>query len=176
MKRTILISLTVFAVGCGGSGGGSDRNNPVNPVNQAPTVEAEDRVSVSANSSNTTSLALSDDQSAPAALSVAATADNETLFPAGALQVTGTGATRSLELTPTVDEVGMSQVSVLVTDGGGLSTTTLIAVEVDPLARSASTFGREFTDIDELDEPTLINAIDFDNDAEDDDFADLLSP
>ncbi len=174
MKRFIVPSLAFALVGCGGGGGG-DRGNALDPVNQAPVVQAEsDAIRIDANTNSVTSVTLSDDRTSPTELSIALSSDNETLFPGGTLALDGNGAMRTIELMPTLDEVGIGNISINVTDAGGLTGTTVIRVDVDPLSQNASTFSRELASGDELDDPKLINAIEFIDDAEDDDFTDLL--
>ncbi|MEM8501216.1 MAG: hypothetical protein AAF542_24595 [Pseudomonadota bacterium] len=170
MKYLFLLCLTVCAVGCGGGGGG----NANAPQNQAPSIQADDAVRVDANSSNSTTITIDDDLTALSDLIVETSADNGDLFPMGSITVSGTEAMRTISLTPAVDEVGSSRLSVRVMDAGGLSVSATINIDVDPIARNASAFSRDLAMRDELGDPVLINAIDIFDDAVDDDFSDLL--
>ncbi|MEM7003432.1 MAG: hypothetical protein AAF529_21775 [Pseudomonadota bacterium] len=172
MKRLFILStvLTVAACGGGGNGGAS-----APPVNLAPTVQTVDAIQVDANQSTSIGLTLNDDTTAPDDLIVQVIADNDLLFPSGTLAVVGRGAQRSLRLSPAVDEIGMGQVRIRVTDTQGLAAEVPVPVNVDPLQRNATSFGRELAMDDELETPELINAIDFIDDAEDQDFTDLLA-
>lgn len=68
----------------------------------------------------------------PASLSVAATASNPILFPAGSLQLAGGGADRSLTLTPAVGAAGSAKITVSVSDGrSAVSETFLATVRAD---------------------------------------------
>ncbi len=63
-------------------------------------------------------------------LEVAAAASNPGLFPPGSVTLEGTGANRTLVLTPHAANAGLADISVRVTNAGGLSTTNVLAVLV----------------------------------------------
>ncbi len=175
MSKFNLLSLMVCTtlIGCGGSGGG---NNDVPAVNQAPTISAAANLSVDANQQTTIDVAISDDSTAGQDLTVQAVADNPVLFPTASIIVRNGGENRSIALIPATDETGTSSIDVRVTDTDGLSASTRIDVSVVALQRQAALFSRSLAQADATDEPTLINALEFLDDAENDDFADLLSP
>lgn len=63
------------------------------------------------------SLVVSDADTAPASLSVTVSTDNPALFPPANLSLSGTGALRTLRLTPASDASGTATVTVTVSDG-----------------------------------------------------------
>jgi glucose/arabinose dehydrogenase/subtilisin-like proprotein convertase family protein len=64
-------------------------------------------------------LTVGDVETPPAALQVRATSSNQDLVPDAALQISGTGATRSLGVTPVAGAAGTCQITVTVTDEAG---------------------------------------------------------
>ena len=100
--------------------------------------------------------------------------DNAALLPDDALSVLGDGAERRLAITPTVDRVGDAQVTVQVSDSAGLQVAQRFAVSVIAEQYSMHSFARDELAPEADGEPRLINAIDFSEDAEHDDFADLF--
>ena len=62
----------------------------------------------------------------------------------------------------------------MVTDADGLSAASTFVLSVEPQPQFIGEFTRSNFAGDEEGDPVLINAIAFDEDAEDDDFADLL--
>jgi regulation of enolase protein 1 (concanavalin A-like superfamily) len=74
---------------------------------------------VFSNGSFTGAFNLADNETATDALLVTATSDNPSLLPSGSVTIAGTGASRSLRITPAADAAGTANVTLTVTDGGG---------------------------------------------------------
>jgi len=90
----------------------------VNAVNQAPTVSAISARSMDANtSSGPIPFTVGDAETAAATLSVSASSSNSTLLPASGLILGGSGANRTLVLTPAAQQAGTSTITVTVSDG-----------------------------------------------------------
>ena len=104
----------------------------------------------------------------------AISSDTDVVADAG-LALLGSGANRSLVVTPVQDVVGTTEITVFATDSAGLSASRSFSVQVDPEQKSIQLFTRQtFSEVAD-DEPDLVNAIEFLQDAENDDFADLLT-
>ena len=172
LAQLFLAFLALALVACGGSGGG--RNQAPAP-NQAPQLGPLDDESVDANASVSKTIAVSDDQTAADALQVRVASDDTELVPAEGLSVSERGATRTLEITPRTDSIGTATLTVEVADDAGLASSASFDVNVLALPREASTFSRDLAGADAFDEPAPINAIEFNDDAQDDAFDDLLS-
>jgi glucose/arabinose dehydrogenase len=99
------------------------------PANQPPTISAIGRQTMTAGQTLSVGFTISDDQTPPEDLAVDATSDNAALLPAGSLVVNGTGASRTLEITPPADVSGMATVTLTVYDGS-LSASTVFDVIV----------------------------------------------
>ncbi len=108
-------------------------------------------------------------------LSFDVTSDRTAVVSNDAIQVAGSGSSRSLEITPVEDTIGDSMITIIATDAAGLSASTSFLLTVVPEQKSMSQFARDTFTATEGDTPELINAVEFDQDADDDDFADLLA-
>lgn len=150
----------------------SDRGGPA-PVNVAPTISAVADLSITANrTSPAIGFTVNDER--PDSLTIVATSDRQQLLPDTGLVIGGSGSTRSLAATPVIDELGDALITIVVTDTAGLSASTAFLLTVDPEQKSMQQFARDAFAADANDEPALINAVEFAQDAEEDDFADLL--
>ncbi|MFK8017323.1 MAG: hypothetical protein AB8G17_18005 [Gammaproteobacteria bacterium] len=162
-------ALTTLLVGCGG---GSD--TPAPRVNQPPEISGITDQIIGANKADQpVGFSVSDEQ--PGSVAVVVTSELQTLIPDGLQSSMGSGAQRNALLTPLVDEIGETLVTITATDAAGLSTTQTFLVTVTPEEKSMTLFAREGFDDAPDDEPELINAVVFMSDADEDDFADLLA-
>jgi len=153
---------------CGGSG-----DDP-QPVNQAPTISAIADQGITANgASDPIAFSLGDE--AVGDLTIAASSDRQNLVADDGITLAGTGSARSLTITPQADEAGDAFITIVVTDSEGLSDGTSFLLTVSPEQKSMQQFARDTFAEDADDEPALINAVEFAEDAENDDFADLLA-
>lgn len=76
---------------------------------------------------------IGDGQTAVGSLTVAASSSNPTLIPSGGLVLGGSGASRTISVTPAAGQYGQATVSVTVTDGGGLTVQDTFLVIVEPV-------------------------------------------
>jgi hypothetical protein len=65
-------------------------------------------------------------------LTVTAVADNTTLFPTGTIVLAGSGANRTVTLTPALGQTGSSVITVTVTDGDAMTAQSVFTVTVTP--------------------------------------------
>lgn len=162
-----LLSLAVLLTAC-------DNDNNRRAVNQAPSVGDVADLSISANQESAPiSLALTDEDVNGLQLQVMS--DRPNVIPVEGIAIEGAGSVRSIVLSPVADTLGDAFVTVIVTDSQGLSASTSFLVTLTPEQRSMTSFTRQVFDASESDEPALINAVEFLQDADDEDFSDLLS-
>ncbi|HEY4285306.1 MAG TPA: hypothetical protein VGM62_19765, partial [Chthoniobacterales bacterium] len=101
--------------------------------NTAPTITAIPDQTIGANKSTSTIAFTVNDVETPASqLTVSATSSNPNLIQNTDVQLSGTGTNRTLSVTPEANQFGSSQITVLVTDGGNLSSSSLFNVTVVP--------------------------------------------
>lgn len=161
-----LIAVTTLVVAA--CSGGRHRGDMAPPNgNTAPVISAIPDGSVDQDTPVEIAFGVTDRESDVGALQVAASADSGSVFPADGLALGGSGATRTLTLTPLEAATGGTSITVIVTDPQGASATRTFRVEVN--ARTASirdvalaTFAKA-----EGDEPTTVNGFTFAQDADD---------
>lgn len=168
LQHMILVSLGVLVAAC------SSDSDPA-PVNTAPVATQIADVSISANVASAP-IAFSVADEDPSALTIDVASDNQQVIADADIVVAGSNANRSLVLTPVSDQLGSATISLVVSDAEGLSVTRTFLATVVGEQRSLTTFVRDAFAATGDDEPVLINAIEFTQDADGDDFADLISP
>jgi uncharacterized repeat protein (TIGR02543 family) len=103
------------------------------PSNSVPTISAISNISTCPGtvSVGPTSFTIGDVETATTSLVVTATSSNQTLVPNANLTLGGTGANRTITITPAVGQQGTATITVNVADtnGGSTSTTYNIAVQ-----------------------------------------------
>ncbi len=174
-KLYYLLLAGVFATGCGSSG---NSQPPINqpPVNMAPTISAIADQAIEANVlSMAIDFTVTDDQP-ESNLAIAVSSSDTDVVPDDGIVLGGSDGSRSLSITPIIDIVGDTLVTVIVTDAAGLMASTAFMLTIDPQQASFQQFFRSSFADAPTDAPRLINAIAFDQDAAGDDFADLLAP
>ena len=157
------------------AGCGSSSNGDGAPVNAAPTVGAVTDISIGANQqSQPIGFVVSDEQLTSLVIEVSS--DNQQALPDSRLMIGGSGTDRTITVSPVIDLLGDALITIIVTDQQGLSASTSFLLTIDPEMRSIQMFARSEFMKSADDEPDLINAVEFMQDADSDDFADLLAP
>ena len=88
------------------------------PANTAPTVsDVANRSTNKSTSTGAINFTIGDAESTAASLAVTATSSNSDLVPPSGVVLGGTGATRTVTLTPSTGKVGLTTVSLAVSDG-----------------------------------------------------------
>lgn len=144
------------------------------PPNTAPVLGAIADQSTPANApSAAIGFAVTDEDAG--AMSFALSSDNESLVASDAIALGGSGANRSVTITPTPDRLGDAMITIIGTDSDGLQAGTSFLLTVTPEQKSMQQFTRDTFAALPDGQPELVNAVEFALDAEDDDFADLLA-
>jgi hypothetical protein len=152
-------------------GGGSDSAPPA--ANTAPGISPIADQSTDANKqSQPISFNVSDERVDD--LSFDLSSDNQQVVPNDGLTLGGSDVNRTITITPVSDTLGDAFVTVIVTDSDGLSASTSFLLTITAEQLSMQQFTRmSFAEAaDDL--PELVNAVEFTQDADADDFADLL--
>jgi hypothetical protein len=166
-SHLLLAATTLIVAACSSS---NDRTpTPPGPmVNQPPTISAiADQTGDQDSVIGPIEFVLADPESAATDLDVKVTPDNASVFPADGLVLSGTGATRSITLTPFEAATGTTTIELHVTDpqNGSVSRTFKVAVNAKNASVrdvTLSTFAKGATD-----EPTTLNGFTFAQDADD---------
>ena len=168
IKHASLVLAALVVAACDSSGPDAP------PQNQAPTISSIADAAIMANQAGPSiSFAVNDEQPGNLALSVMS--DNTEVVPQDGLLLSGSGTARQLTVTPVVDRVGDAYITVTATDTSGLTAGSTFLLTVNPEQKSMQQFTRDSFATEADGDPELVNAVDFEQDAEDDDFADLLA-
>ncbi|MBD2461517.1 tandem-95 repeat protein [Oscillatoria sp. FACHB-1407] len=108
----------------------------VNPLNDPPTVSAIDNQTTSENTPTTAiPFTVGDVETAPGALTITATSSDTTLVPNGNIVIGGSGANRTITVSPAAGQSGIATITVNVSDGTTTTTETFsvsVGVVDDP--------------------------------------------
>lgn len=168
-RYTAMALISMLIAACGGGSG----NTPP-AANAAPTISPIADQSTDANKeSQPISFNVTDEQVSN--LSYELASDNQQVVPDDGLVLGGNGANRTLTITPVVDTLGDAFVTVIVTDADGLSASTSFLLTIAPEQLSLQQFARTSFAGSADDAPEFVNAVEFTQDADEDDFADLLA-
>jgi len=169
LKVTTIAVIGLLAAGCNGGGPGIA---PA-PENTAPSISTIQDQNLTANESGAAiGFSVTDEQ--PDDLTIVVSSDNQSVIAQSSLELGGSGVARTLTVTPVIDTLGDAFVTIDVADADGLSASTVFLLTLVPQQRSVQQFTRTMFVEDEADDPALINAVEFMQDADDDEFEDLL--
>ena len=167
-KRNLaLLAATTLVVAACSSNNNNDRA-PAPAANQAPTIAAVADQSVDQDTVvGPIQIAIADQETSAAELNVIVGTDSPNVFPSDGIVLSGTGATRTLTLTPREAVTGVTTVAVLVTDGSSASATQTFRVTVNAKPASVKAVALSTFAKGESDEPTIVNGFTFTQDADD---------
>ncbi len=144
------------------------------PVNEAPALSNIVAQSAMANEP-TPAIGFTIQDEDPAGVTIALSSDQQDLIPDSGLTVAGSGSSRSIVAEPVADRTGSANIAVTATDVGGRTAETTFVLSIVPQQQSMQNFTRDAFGADPDGDPELINAIEFQQDADADEFADLLA-
>lgn len=131
----------------------------VTNVNDAPTITALADLSTPEDTATAPlAFTVGDVDSPIADLTVTVSSDNPTLLPASSLALGGSGASRTLVITPALNQSGSGTVTVTVSDGA-LSTSTSFVLTVDPVDDAPVIGG--VVDVNALEDPATVPTLAF---------------
>lgn len=171
--RITLMAAALLVGACSSGNGGGDGPPPA-PANAAPKLATIADQDTPANQTGRPITVDVTDEDA-ATVQLTAMSDDERVVAATGLDLSGTGRARTLVVTPVDDTVGEVTITVVATDAQGLSSGESFRLSVEAEQRSIQQFVRSGFMQAADDDPELINAVDFAQDAGEDDFTDLLS-
>jgi hypothetical protein len=135
---SLVLAAAALAAGCsGGGGGGSEESSPPPPVNAAPTISSlADQTIDEGTETAPMSFTVRDAETAASALTVSVSSSNGSIVPDSAIELTGSGAARSLMIFPAAEQSGTATITVAVRDGDGAQASSKFELTVTPLLRT----------------------------------------
>ncbi|MBA1333283.1 hypothetical protein QQ73_20285, partial [Candidatus Endoriftia persephone str. Guaymas] len=141
-------------------------NLTVNTINDDPTISAiadlsmdEDQAPISI------AFTIGDVETATADLYVTAASSNPQLFPAANLQLSGSGASRKITLTPAANASGAATVTIAVTDGDNGRTIESFNVNIAPINDAPVANGQSLAALEDTPLGITLTGSDLDSDA-----------
>jgi hypothetical protein len=135
-------SYRLRAYNAAGNSGYSNTASGTTPANTPPTITAIADISISKNT-NTGAIAFTiGDVSTPiGSLTLSATSNNTTLVPVANIAFGGSGANRTVTVTPVTNQIGSATITVIVNDGSATTSETFVLTvnETAPTAPSGLT-------------------------------------
>jgi len=166
LGSAVLAATTLVVAACGSDGRGQTPPPPA--ANTAPVMSVVADRSVDQDTAiGPIEFGITDRESDVGTLTLTAAADSGSVFPADGLVLGGSGAKRTLTLTPLESATGTSAITLTLKDPDGASLVRTFNVTVN--ARAASMRGAALTTFAkaETDEPTAVNGFTFSQDADD---------
>lgn len=105
----------------------------VGGVGTAPTLTVPSTLALTEDTPAVLNFSVADDGTAASALLAAVTSSNTAVIASAGLVLGGSGANRTLTVTPVANATGSTFVTLYVTDGDGLTTSTAVSVSVAPV-------------------------------------------
>ena len=166
IKIAVLAATTLVVAACGG-GGGDGGMSYTPPSNTAPAVSAINDRSADQDTAVSIDFGVDDRESGAGSLMVSAAADGAAVFPADGVVLSGSGATRTLTLTPLEATTGAANITIRVTDPDGAVTTRGFGAVVNARNNSIKSMALDTFAKAETDVPTTINGWTIQQDADD---------
>ena len=165
LGSALLAATTLVVAACGGDSKGP--TPPMPAANTAPVMsEIFDR-SVDQDTPVEINFGVTDRESAAGTLTVVASADSTGVFPADGLVLSGSNVTRTLTLSPLEAATGSTMITLTLTDPQGATATRTFKVNVNARAASMKNVALATFAKAEGDEPTAVNGLTFEQDADD---------
>jgi hypothetical protein len=152
---------------CGGSGGYDD--SPQAPAAQAPTIVGlADQSLPQDTSTPVLSFQVSDADSGADSVTVTATSSDTAIIPAEGIVLGGSGADRTLQITPAPEVFGDATITIRAADPDGLTAQQVVRVTVNGVFVSFKTTVNDWFVLAETDDEPALSGFTFTFDADDD--------
>ena len=170
LGATVVAVLTAAGLAaCGGGGGYGGGNSPPPAAKQAPTIVGLANQTLPQDTSTPVlTFQVGDADSGVNAVTVTATSSDPSIVPAAGLVLGGSGANRTLQITPAPEAFGNATITIRAVDPDGLFAQQMIGVTVNGVFVSfTSTVISAFGDSANA-EPRTLRGFTFTQDADDD--------
>lgn len=169
LSLAVLAALSAGLVtACGGGGGYNGGNSPPPAAKQAPTIAGlADQSLPQDTATPTLNFTVSDADSGAGSVTVTATSSDATIVPAEGIVLGGSGANRTLQITPAPEVFGNAMITLRAVDPDGLAATQAIRVTVNGVFVSFTTTVNDVFAVDENGDQRSLSGFTFTLDADD---------
>jgi hypothetical protein len=165
----VVAVLTAAGLAACGGGGGYGGGNPPPAAKQAPQIIGLANQSLPQDTSTPVlSFQVSDADSGVNAVTVTATSSDPTIIPAAGIVLGGSGANRTLQITPAAEVFGNAMITIRAADPDGLVAQQVIGVTVNGVFVSFTSTVIDIFGAAENTEPRSLRGFTFTQDADDD--------
>jgi Big-like domain-containing protein len=167
-STAVAVLIAAGLAACGGGGGYGGGNSPPPAAKQAPTIVGLANQTLPQDTSTPVlSFQVSDADSGVNAVTVTATSSDPAIIPAAGIVLGGSGANRTLQITPAAEAFGNATITIRAVDPDGLFAQQMIGVTVNGVFVSfTSTVIATFGDAENA-EPRTLRGFTFTQDADD---------
>ena len=161
-----VLTLAVMAIAVTACGGGSSNSGSSLPVDQTPTVSSLPATTVNQDTAaGPITFTVGDDQSVNDLVLTSSTSDATIVSKAG-ISFAGTGASRTITITPEEDATGMVNVGVLARDVQGATGSATLALSVVAVTKSIASYTNSTFALGANDPPAQVSGFTFTQDAD----------
>lgn len=164
----VAVVLSAGLAACGGGGYDGGNSPPPPPAKQAPQIVGlANQTLPQDTSSPVLTFQVSDADSGVNAVTVTATSSDPTIIPAAGVVLGGSGANRTLQITPAPEVFGNAMITIRAADPDGLFAQQVIGVTVNGVFVSFTTTVIDIFGAAENGEPRSLRGFTFTQDADD---------
>jgi hypothetical protein len=165
----VVAALTAGLAACGGGGYDGGNSPPPAPQKQAPQIVGLANQTLPQDTSTPVlTFQVSDADSGANAVTVTATSSDPTVIPAAGIVLGGSGANRTLQITPAAEVFGTATITIRAADPDCLVAQQMIGVTVNGVFVSFTTTVIDLFGTAESGEPRSLRGFTFTQDADDD--------
>jgi hypothetical protein len=164
----VVAVLTAGLAACGGGGYDGGGNPPPPPARQAPQIVGLANQTLPQDTSTPVlTFQVSDPDSGANAVTVTAISSDQTIIPAAGIVLGGSGANRTLQITPAADTIGNATITLRAVDPDGLVAQQMVGVMVNGVFVSFTNTLIDLFGDAANGEPRSLRGFTLDNDADD---------
>ena len=165
----VIAALTAGLAACGGGGYDGGNSPPPAPQRQSPQITGlANQTLPQDTSSPVLTFQVSDGDSGANAVTVTATSSDPTIIPAAGIVLGGSGANRTLQITPAAEVFGTVTITIRAVDPDGLFAQQMVGVTVNGVFVSFTTTVIDLFGDAESGDPRSLRGFTFTPDADDD--------
>ncbi len=138
------------------------------PVDPNPKVSGLADQSIAQDTATSVNFTVSDADSGAAALTITAVSSDTALVAVEGITVSGSGANRTLQITPTADAYGETTITVRATDPGSRVATSSFKLRINGVFVPVSTATLDAFAVDDSGDPRIVNGMTFAGDVDED--------